>query len=204
MRRRTEATAISLRQACWLLGLICVAVVLIALGGEAGRLALRYERAAVLAGQFWRLVTGHLVHSSAAHLLLNLAGLGLIAGLFPKDYSLRQWLLIAAFSLASIDLGFVFYEPQLQWYVGLSGLLHGALAAGAVAWWRHETRLLALTLSVIFVAKLVWEQVHGALPFSGDMEVIVNAHLYGAMGGALAAFLIWFRLQDWWARPPSL
>lgn len=167
-------------------------------------LALRYERTAVLAGQVWRLVTGHLVHSSAAHLLLNLAGLGLIAGLFPRDYSLRQWLLIAACSLVSIDIGFVFYEPQLQWYVGLSGLLHGALAAGAVAWWRHETKPLALVLSVIFVAKLAWEQRHGALPFSGDMAVIVDAHLYGAIGGALAGLWIWCRLQDWWARPPSL
>jgi rhomboid family GlyGly-CTERM serine protease len=204
MRRRPEATAISLPQACWLLGLLCTAVVLIALGGEEVRLALRYERAGVLAGQVWRLVTGHLVHSSAAHSLLNLAGLGLVTGLFPKDYSLRQWLLIAASSVVLIDLGFVFYEPQLQWYVGLSGLLHGALAAGAVAWWRHETRLLALTLSVIFVAKLAWEQIHGALPFSGDMEVIVAAHLYGAIGGALAALWIGFRLQDWWARPPSL
>lgn len=209
MRQRTEATAISplpisVRQACWLLGLLCAAVVLIALGGEPVRLALRYERAAVLAGEFWRLVTGHLVHSSAAHLLLNLAGLGLVAGLFPKDYSLGQWLLIAVASLLCIDLGFVFYEPQLHWYVGLSGLLHGFLAAGAVAWWRHETRLLALLLSVIFVAKLVWEQVHGSLPFSGDMEVIVDAHLYGAIGGTLAALWIWCRLQDWSARPPSL
>lgn len=204
MRQRAEAPAISLRQASWLLGLLCVAVVLIALGGEPVRLALRYERAAVLAGEFWRLVTGHLVHSSAAHLLLNLAGLGLIAGLFPKDYSLGQWLLIAAASLVFIDLGFVFYEPQLQWYVGLSGVLHGLLAAGAVAWWRHESWPLALILSVIFVAKLAWEQVHGALPFSGDMAVIVAAHLYGAIGGVLAALCICFRLQDWSARPPSL
>lgn len=204
MRHTTETTAISRREAYWLLGLVGVAVVLIAAGGEPVRLALRYERAAVLAGEFWRLVTGHLVHSSAAHLLLNLAGLGLVAGLFPKDYSLRQWLLIAALSVACIDLGFVFYEPQLQWYVGLSGVLHGALAAGAVAWWRHETRLLALLLSVIFGAKLAWEQVHGALPFSGDMAVIVDAHLYGAVGGLLAGLLIQFRLQDWWARPPSL
>ena len=204
MRQRAEVPAISLQRACWLLGLLCVAVVLIALGGEPVRLVLRYERAAVLAGEFWRLVTGHLVHSSAAHLVLNLAGLGLIAGLFPKDYSLGQWLLIAAASLVLIDLGFVFYEPQLQWYVGLSGVLHGLLAAGAVAWWRHESWPLALILSVIFLAKLAWEQVHGALPFSGDMVVIVAAHLYGAIGGALAALWICFRLQDWSARPPSL
>lgn len=177
---------------------------LIAVGGEPLRLLLRYERTALLAGEYWRLVTGHLVHSSPAHLVLNVAGLGLIAGLFPRDYSLRQWLFIAALSTVAIDVGFVFYEPQLEWYVGLSGVLHGALAAGAVAWWRHESRPLAALLSAIFVAKLAWEQTHGALPFSGDMAVIVDAHLYGALGGALASGLIWLRFQDWSAGPRSL
>jgi hypothetical protein len=100
---------------------------------------------------------------------------------------------IALFSLLAIDAGFVFYEPQLLWYVGLSGVLHGALAAGAVAWWRHESRLLALVLSVIFIGKLVWEQWHGALPLSGDLPVVVNAHLYGALGGALAGLLLWLQ-----------
>ena len=196
--------AISRRQALWLLGLLCGAVVLLALGGETARQALRYERSAVIAGEYWRLITGHLVHSSVAHLVLNMAGLALVPGLFPRDYSLRQWLLIAAFSVASIDVGFVFYEPQLQWYVGLSGALHGALAAGAVAWWRHETSLLALLLSLLLGGKLLWEQVHGALPFSGDMPVIVDAHLYGALGGLLAGLLIWLGLQDWPARRRSL
>lgn len=203
-RRRTSTTAISPRQAGWLLGLTIAVVMLIALGGEPLRLLLRYERTALLAGEYWRLVTGHLVHSSPAHLVLNVAGLGLIAGLFPRDYSLRQWLFIAALSTVAIDVGFVFYEPQLEWYVGLSGVLHGALAAGAVAWWRHESRPLAALLSAIFVAKLAWEQTHGALPFSGDMAVIVDAHLYGALGGALASGLIWLRFQDWSAGPRSL
>ena len=51
--------------------------------GESGRLALRYEREAVLQGEYWRLLTGHLVHGTWLHLLLNGAGLGLVAALFP-------------------------------------------------------------------------------------------------------------------------
>lgn len=187
----------SQHRARWLLGLLCAAVVLLALGGEPVRLALRYERSAVLEGEFWRLLTGHLVHASAAHLLLNMAGLGLIAALFRRDYALRQWLLIGLASVLAMDLGFVFYEPQLQWYVGLSGLLHGAIAAGAVAWLKHETRLLASILSALLVAKLAWEQLHGALPLSGDMPVIVDAHLFGALGGLGAGLILWRGLQDW-------
>ena len=165
-------------------------LVLLSLLGERAGLALRYEREAVLQGEYWRLLTGHLVHGSWRHLLLNCAGLGLIAALFPRDYPLGRWLWIALFSVVAIDLGFVFYEPQLQWYVGLSGVLHGALAAGAVAWWRHEPKPLALLLSAILFGKLAWEQWHGALPLSGTLTVVVDAHLFGAIGGLAAGVLM--------------
>lgn len=179
------------RPGSWLLGLAGLTLVLLSLLGEGGRLALRYQRDAVLQGEYWRLITGHLVHGTPLHLMLNVAGLGLIAALFSHDYSWRAWLLIALFSMAAIDVAFVFWEPQLLWYVGLSGVLHGALAAGAVAWWRNESRLLALVLSAIFAGKLAWEQWQGALPLSGDLPVVVDAHLYGALGGVLAGALLW-------------
>jgi rhomboid family GlyGly-CTERM serine protease len=189
------------RRGIWLVGLTAGVSVLLALGGEAARLALRYEREGVLAGEGWRLLTGHFVHGGPAHLLLNIAGLTLIAGLFPRDYSISQWLIVGCASLAAIDLGFVLFEPQLTWYVGLSGLLHGALAAGAVSWWRHESKLLAGSLSAILIGKLAWEQWHGALPLSGDMNVIVDAHLYGAIGGLLAGIGFCLYLQRWSVRP---
>lgn len=189
---------ISRIQAWSLLGLTLAALVLPSLGGETWQSLLRYERAGVLdRAEYWRLFTAHLVHGSALHLLLNVAGLGLIAALFPRDYSLGAWLVIVAASMMAIDLGFVLYEPQLQWYVGFSGVLHGALAAGVIAWWRQESKGLALTLSAIFISKLAWEQVHGALPLSGNMSVIVDAHLYGAVGGAIAASILWLRTQEW-------
>jgi rhomboid family GlyGly-CTERM serine protease len=185
------------RQAGWLLGLLIAALVLLSWGGEVWRAGLRYERDAVLAGEYWRLLTGHLVHGTTQHLLLNGVGLGLIAALFPRDYSLAGWLLIGLFSIACIDGGFVFCEPQLDWYVGFSGVLHGALAAGALSWWRSESRALALTLSMFLVGKLLWEQLHGALPLSGGLPVVVDAHLYGAVGGAVAAGVLWLSEHYW-------
>src|SRR5205814_7294251 len=40
----------------------CAVLLLPALTGEAGRALLRYDRAALAAGQWWRLLTAHLVH----------------------------------------------------------------------------------------------------------------------------------------------
>jgi rhomboid family GlyGly-CTERM serine protease len=184
-------STLKLHQSAWLLGLICAIVVLLSLTGETVTLALRYERAAVLRGEYWRLLTAHLVHGSLRHLLLNLAGLGLIATLFARDFRPLEWLWIGLASTLAIDIGFVFFEPQLDWYVGLSGVLHGLLAAGAVAWWRTEPKPLALALSLILVGKLAWEQTRGALPLSGDLPVVVNAHLYGAIGGVIAGLILW-------------
>lgn len=159
---------------------------LLSLGGDPWREALRYERAAIAAGEYWRLVTGHLVHGGWRHLLLNLAGLALMRLLFPRGYSGLEWCVIGLASLLAIDIGFWWLEPQLQWYVGLSGVLHGLLAAGAMAWWRIESKILAAALSSILIGKLCWEQLQGALPLSGGMPVIVDAHLYGAVGGLMA------------------
>jgi membrane associated rhomboid family serine protease len=48
---------------------------------------------------------------------------------------------------------------------------------------------------ILFIAKLVWEQVHGPLPFERADQVVTVAHLYGAIGGALAGLLLRPRAQ---------
>ncbi len=157
--------------------------------------ALRYERAGLAAGELWRVITGHLVHASLQHLLLNLAGLGLVVLLFPNEYSPREWFLVGVVSSLTIAAGLWWLDPEVGWYVGLSGVLHGVLAAGALAWWRSQTRLLAGLLTAVLVVKLLWEHWQGPLGWSGDLSVIVNAHLYGAVGGGLTAALLILRRQ---------
>ncbi len=110
------------------------------LGGQALRLAWRYQRDAVAAGEYWRLLTGHIVHLDATHALLNALGLVLLWGLFARAWSPLQWLFAVLVSLLAIDAGFWFLAPQLQWYVGASGLLHGIFACGCIALLR-ATRL---------------------------------------------------------------
>lgn len=172
-------------------GLLWLGLVLLSLSGEAGRLLLRYEREAVLQGEYWRLITAHLVHLNAWHAVLNGAGVALIAALFRHDYSWRAWLAIALASALAIDLAFVFWEPQIDWYVGLSGVLHGALAAGAVSWWQYQPKRLSLALTLILIGKLAWEYAQGGLLLMGALPVVVEAHRYGALGGLAVGLILW-------------
>jgi rhomboid family GlyGly-CTERM serine protease len=155
--------------------------------------ALRYEREAALEGEAWRLVTGHLVHADLRHLGWNLLGVLIVWGLFARDYSERQWLVILVASTVATSLGFLFLEPDLEWYVGFSGVLHGCMAAGLVAWLRAGRDRLTWIVTGLFVAKLAWEHAVGALPFTAgsiSLPVVHEAHTYGAVGGLAAGLLL--------------
>ncbi len=165
------------------MALIGVLLVLAA-GGTEVALALRYERDQ-WPQQWWRAVTGHFVHLGTGHALLNAAGAVLVGLLFGRALNGLQWLVVLVLSLAAIDLGFGFRDPSLEWYVGLSGVLHGLFVAGALCEGRRDGYLLLVALA----AKLVYEQLVGPLPGSAEAAggpVVVNAHLYGAAGGLLA------------------
>jgi rhomboid family GlyGly-CTERM serine protease len=174
---------------------LCVLLLVIQSGGAAAELALRYDRDGLAAGQWWRLLTGHVVHLGYEHAVLDVAGLALLWALFARDYSLRGWLLILALSVAGIDAGLWVLSSTTQWYVGSSGVLHGVLAAGTCAHLRRREPD-GWILAVFLVGKLIYEQAHGALPLMAGGAVIVDAHLYGAVSGALAAVLL-----RWFAKP---
>lgn len=171
---------------------ISLIAVVLSLGGESVTELLRYETARIHEGEIWRLLSGNLVHLGWGHLLLNLLGLGLIWGLFWGCFSPLAWSAVSLISALAVGLGLFWFAPQLEWYVGLSGMLHGLFVAGAVGGIRRGDRREAILL-VALVGKLLWEQAYGALPGSADVAggpVIVDAHLYGAIGGALAALIL--------------
>jgi len=159
-----------------------------ACAGAAGGQLLRYERAGLARGELWRLLTAHFIHLDLEHALLNSLGITLMWALFARDYRPRQWLLIVAGAIMAIDAGLWLCSSTVYWYVGSSGALHGVMAAGTYAHLRRRD-LDAGVLAVFLIAKLAYEQAAGALPFyvSTSGAVIVDAHLYGALGGLAVA-----------------
>jgi rhomboid family GlyGly-CTERM serine protease len=143
------------------------------------------------------------VHADPVHLGWNVLGVLIVAFLFARDYSWRAWLVILVVSTVTTDLGFLLLEPQLEWYVGFSGVLHGLMAAGLVAWLRTSRDAITWIVTGLFAAKLAWEHFSGPLPFTAaslDLPVVHEAHTYGAIGGVLAG--LWLTRRT--PRPASL
>lgn len=174
---------------------IILLATIIAAFGDTGSALLKYDRLAIAAGDYWRLLSGHFAHLGPQHLLLNLAGLILVWLLVGRQYTTPEWLLVTAITLAVTSGGFWLFDPNLLWYVGLSGILHGLLLAGALRGLR-STSMESVIIIVAVVGKLIYEQIVGPLPGSeatAGGTVITNAHLFGAIGGVLAAALLWHR-----------
>jgi rhomboid family GlyGly-CTERM serine protease len=170
--------------------LLALLAVLLAFGatGEWGREHLRYERAGLAQFQWWRLIGAHLVHLGWQHTLLNCAGLALLWALFAREFSPRRWLWITLAGAGAIDAGLWFLRPEVDWYVGASGVLHALWGAGAFGAYRRGDGLGA-TLLLLLIIKLVYEQQSGASLLEHDLPLVPAAHLLGALGGLAAAAL---------------
>lgn len=183
----------------WPLLVLVLPCLLLALGGEPVRAALRYDRAAIFHGQVWRLLTGNFVHLGTGHLLEDMAGAVLLWLLFEEVLpGWRTPAVVFAGALA-VGLGLLAGNPQVNWYVGISGALDTLWAAGSLALVRRRDRF-GWILTAVLLAKLLYEQLLGPLPFSSVTtggSVVVDAHLYGALAGALIGFgsaLPWHRI----------
>jgi rhomboid family GlyGly-CTERM serine protease len=173
---------------------VALALILAPEFAPGARESLAYQRAGIEQGQWWRLLTGHFVHLDLEHAVLNGLGLVLMWALFARDYPPARWLAIYLGAALAVSAGLWMFNPEIAWYVGASGALHGAMTAGTLAHLRRGD-LDGWILAAFIVAKLAYEQFSGALPFAGSPDTVVDAHLYGAVGGLLLALLMRPRSQ---------
>jgi len=164
----------------WLLLIVLFLQALWALG-DSVTLGLRYDRAALAAGGWWRLLGAHVVHLDLHHLLLNELGLVLMWSLFAGDFAALDWLIIVLAGALAIGSGLWWLSPDVTWYVGASGVLHTVMGAGTAqhllmrSWDRW---ILLGCLSVKLALEQYWQATGHASPL-----IVVDAHLYGAIAG---------------------
>ena len=163
-------------------------VLLLGLGGETVRVALRYDSVAIAGGEWWRLLTGNLVHLGWWHLFLNEVGLLVLVLLCPESLSWSVWVRRLVLLGLGMSLGLYWFVPGAHWYVGMSGVIHGLFLLGLGRQVLRDRDLIAAGCIAYLVGKIAWEMVSG-VPVSDEQaiggKVLVESHLYGTLSALL-------------------
>ncbi|MCL1144633.1 rhombosortase [Shewanella marinintestina] len=182
----------SLLTSPYLVALVC-SIVCICLFYQGLDSELAYQRSLIIDGQWWRLISGNLLHTNAWHLVMNLAGLWVIIALHEQHYKAAGLSLLFIILCLLQGIGLLAFYPALIGYVGLSGMLHGLFAYGAVYDIRQGFKSGYLLLLGVII-KVAYEQSFGA---SAEMTALINArvateaHLVGLISGIICALIIW-------------
>lgn len=144
-----------------------------------------FERTWWSQGHYYQALTGHFLHTNFIHILFNLVGLALLWALHGDDYETPSYLAKFMLTCILLSLCLHFFAPNITWYVGLSGAIHGVFAWGCVR--DLENKMLSGWLLLIGLAiKVGNEQIYGAgslMPDLIDANVAIDSHLYGALIG---------------------
>jgi rhomboid family GlyGly-CTERM serine protease len=159
--------------------------------GESFTQILVYHKQLIAQGEFWRLLSGHLLHTNGYHLVLNLAALFMLWALHSRFYSIKNYIALFLFCSIFTSVSIYFFDPTLIQYVGLSGVLHGVFVFGALMDINAKDKTGYLLLLGVWL-KIAHEQFYGASSDVSNLieaSVAVNAHLWGALGGLLFSIL---------------
>lgn len=169
---------------------LCVSIMIVValLPGSTDLLAL--DTTLVRQGQWWRIISGHWVHSNHYHLLINIAACAALWSLHSSFYSSRR--LLTVILLCSLVIsGAVIIQGELSRYVGFSAVLHGLFSWGC---WMSIKKgdYLGWVLLAGLAAKLIYEQTAGGSSYTASliaMDVAIDAHIYGAVTGFIIGFV---------------
>ena len=153
-----------------------------------------YDRAAILSGEVWRLLTGNWVHFSASHLFYDLLGLG-IAGWIIERRGYPYFGLLCVLSALSIGTVLLATRPEVQSYGGLSGVATAAIIFLALHGLKEPPpwRWICLAALVLIAGKVLLESITGRFIIAAaDSVPFVPLPLSHIVGGLTAALLFWW------------
>ncbi len=134
----------------------------------------------------WRLLTGHIVHASWQHLLVNLLNLILLRFVFKEWLSNKQFSFFIIFSALFISLG-LWVIGSLSSYIGFSGIFHGLLLYLLLFYWQRSPWIFSIAI-VCVLGKVIYEQLFGPSPALEDfinIGVAIDSHALGVMSGLI-------------------
>jgi rhomboid family GlyGly-CTERM serine protease len=143
----------------------------------------RFQQDWVQKAEFWRIITAHWIHFNWQHLLLNGVGLVLCVAIVRPAWSIGRWIVYNLLLAIGISMLLTWFNPELDWYVGYSGVLFGVFLLAAIDLYKTE-RVIALLLGMGVCSKVVLEQTSSVTVTTSDfigVPVIIDVHLYGVL-----------------------
>lgn len=142
-----------------------------------------YDRFAINDAEWWRLFSGHWVHSDGGHLIWNL-GAFLVLGWIIEIRN-RQGLIVGLLAgTLGVNLMLWLFLPELTHYCGMSGVLNTLLPFALASVWRRENVPILALIGVLSPAKILIEISAGqALLTNSAWESVPQAHLAGWLTG---------------------
>ncbi len=153
--------------------------------------SLIFDRQAIAAGEFWRLITGHFVHCDFEHVMLNLLGLWGMILIFDSLSAKTIWISLVA-GMVFVDVWIWFKMPELVYYCGLSGIENSLLAVGIGSVWQNRQPGLAIISGLLSVAKIIYEITSKTALFSHvAWQSVPQAHAAGFAAGMFCIGFVW-------------
>ena len=160
---------------------------------------LEFDRSALLRGEIWRLVTGHLAHWNFDHLVWDLVTF-LALAIVSMRRSIRNTMTCLFGSALAISCAILVWHPDLEFFRGLSGIDSALFALLAVSYLKDSYRerdLLGLKIALVgltgFFAKTGVELYSGQTLFVDSQEALfvplTLAHAVGGIVGVATAVL---------------
>jgi rhomboid family GlyGly-CTERM serine protease len=162
--------------------IVWLAVVILAAGATSFPALWSLDTELVRQGEWWRLISGHLVHLSWQHYGYDLLALGLVLCLCHRMTSVwKEIVWVALCSSVAVSMSIQVLHP-VDVYGGLSGVAAGLLAWSTLMLIRHGSQLVGSIVLVGMIIKLYLEW--KGMSVSG-VAVVWQAHCAGALAGAL-------------------
>jgi len=152
-----------------------------------------YDRLAVMNGQWWRLVTSHVVHFDRLHLVYDLIAFGLIGWILEARLC-RYFYFLCALLAFSIGIALFIMKPGMMRYGGLSGLACGLFIYLALIDLYHS-KLLRIPCWIVIGAvsiKIIFEGCTGQSIFPYSKQAFFVSMWEAHAIGSLMAIWIFF------------
>ncbi len=146
---------------------------------------LYFQHDQVLSGSWWRLLSGHLIHTDWGHWFWNALALGVL-GSYLEQKSRVLWISAMLAGVVSVNILLMSGLTPITRYCGLSGVLNTLLVLALYLYGKETRSGWVIVAGVICLTKLTLELISGtSLLTHIAWPPFPPAHLAGTLAGVV-------------------